>query len=699
GRERSTEMSMTRHTIRWLLLGGAMAALAAPAFAQMMGGPMMMGGGSGGGMMGGMGQQEDKEPDPNKPVEQLQYALTQYLKAFAILELEEEQGGQGGMMGGMMGGPMGGGAQAKPSGPKIQAKILDLDLRSDLYTKVWQAYYLMHEEYRKRDQLVDAEAVLREALATLPCPSDAALPGGTGGAGGMMGGMMGGPMGAGRPGMAGSGGPMAAGTMSRQMMGGGPMMMGGGSGGPMMGGGMGGMMGGQQAGGARGQRMAEWDDLPPPEQAWLATNILPFAFDALAVVQMESGQFEEARTTLLRVVQEPGLAVPHRESMAHLAQVEILLGHDGHAVRRLEWLTGQVSMPGATGAFAPAPGSAVAWANLGLVYCRLGEYRSAIEALRQSLLIDPEDTFVDTLEAHLVAHNYLGVTWMRMGKTQAAESEFKAMLPLIEKADAQLVADADKKVFRYSQFRARQRRTLAAGCAALSNLGAIYQAEGRFQDALEHQRAAAKLADRLVLLEQRDPAATVDDHTKAQQARAMVLGNLGLAHIAAGADAQSAVHGSVDPRNAKGNLETAVAVLEQAVMANSGSAAAWNDLGMAYMRNRQYFSAEAAFQQAVTLQGSSDLYRWNLEACRECIDPSGSGGGGTTAAAGMPAGGGMMGPGMMGSGPGMMGPGPAGGSGPGMMGPRGGMMGPAGGGSAPGSGGGGSTASAPGGAM
>ncbi|HOS94013.1 MAG TPA: tetratricopeptide repeat protein, partial [Armatimonadota bacterium] len=204
---------------------------------------------------------------------------------------------------------------------------------------------------------------------------------------------------------------------------------------------------------------------------------------------------------------------------------------------------------------------------------------------------------------------------------------------------------------------------------------------------------------RLVLLEQRDPAATVDDHTKAQQARAMVLGNLGLAHIAAGADAQSAVHGSVDPRNAKGNLETAVAVLEQAVMANSGSAAAWNDLGMAYMRNRQYFSAEAAFQQAVTLQGSSDLYRWNLEACRECIDPSGSGGGGTTAAAGMPAGGGMMGPGMMGSGPGMMGPGPAGGSGPGMMGPRGGMMGPAGGGSAPGSGGGGSTASAPGGAM
>jgi len=673
---------MTRHTIRWLLLGGAMAALAAPAFAQMMGGPMMMGGGSGGGMMGGMGQQEDKEPDPNKPVEQLQYALTQYLKAFAILELEEEQGGQGGMMGGMMGGPMGGGAQAKPSGPKIQAKILDLDLRSDLYTKVWQAYYLMHEEYRKRDQLVDAEAVLREALATLPCPSDAALPGGTGGAGGMMGGMMGGPMGAGRPGMAGSGGPMAAGTMSRQMMGGGPMMM-----------------GGQQAGGARGQRMAEWDDLPPPEQAWLATNILPFAFDALAVVQMESGQFEEARTTLLRVVQEPGLAVPHRESMAHLAQVEILLGHDGHAVRRLEWLTGQVSMPGATGAFAPAPGSAVAWANLGLVYCRLGEYRSAIEALRQSLLIDPEDTFVDTLEAHLVAHNYLGVTWMRMGKTQAAESEFKAMLPLIEKADAQLVADADKKVFRYSQFRARQRRTLAAGCAALSNLGAIYQAEGRFQDALEHQRAAAKLADRLVLLEQRDPAATVDDHTKAQQARAMVLGNLGLAHIAAGADAQSAVHGSVDPRNAKGNLETAVAVLEQAVMANSGSAAAWNDLGMAYMRNRQYFSAEAAFQQAVTLQGSSDLYRWNLEACRECIDPSGSGGGGTTAAAGMPAGGGMMGPGMMGSGPGMMGPGPAGGSGPGMMGPRGGMMGPAGGGSAPGSGGGGSTASAPGGAM
>ena len=683
---------MTRHTIRWLLLGGAMAALGAPVFAQMMGGPMMMGGGSGGGMMGGgMGQQEDKEPDPNKPVEQLQYALTQYLKAFAILELEEEQGGQGGMMGG----PMGGGAQAAPSGPKVQAKIRR-DVRSDLYAKVWQAYYLMHEEYCKRDQLVDAEAVLKEALATLPCPSDAALPGGTGGAGGMMGGMMGGGMmGGGRPGMAGSGGPMAAGTMGRQMMGGGPMMMGGGSGGAMMGGGMGGMMGGQQAGGARGQRMAEWDDLPPPEQAWLAANILPFAFDALAIVQIESGQLEEARTTLLRVVQEPGLAVPHRESMAHLAQVEILLGHDGHAVRRLEWLTGQVSTPGATGAFAPAPGSAVAWANLGLVYCRLGEYRSAVEALRQSLLIDPEDTFVDTLEAHLVAHNYLGVTWMRMGKTQAAESEFKAMLPLIEKADAQLVADVEKKVFRYSQFRARQRRTLAAGCAALSNLGAIYQSEGRFQDALSFQRASAKLADRLVLLEQRDPAATVDDHTRAQQARAMVLGNLGLAHIAAGADAQSAVHGSVDPRNAKGNLETAVAVLEEAVMANSGSAAAWNDLGMAYMRTRQYFSAEAAFQQAVSLQGSSDLYQWNLDACRDCIDPSGSGGGGGGGA--VAGGGGMMGPGMMGGGPGMMGGGPAGGgSGPGMMGPGAGMMGPAGGGAG---GGGGSTATAPGAAM
>jgi len=282
-----------------------------------------------------------------------------------------------------------------------------------------------------------------------------------------------------------------------------------------------------------------------------------------------------------------------------------------------------------------------------------------------------------------------------MGKTQAAESEFKAMLPLIEKADAQLVADVEKKVFRYSQFRARQRRTLAAGCAALSNLGAIYQSEGRFQDALSFQRASAKLADRLVLLEQRDPAATVDDHTKAQQARAMVLGNLGLAHIAAGADAQSAVHGSVDPRNAKGNLETAVAVLEEAVMANSGSAAAWNDLGMAYMRTRQYFSAEAAFQQAVSLQGSSDLYQWNLDACRDCIDPSGSGGGGGGGA--VAGGGGMMGPGMMGGGPGMMGGGPAGGgSGPGMMGPGAGMMGPAGGGAG---GGGGSTATAPGAAM
>jgi len=466
--------------------------------------------------------------------------------------------------------------------------------------------------------------------------------------------------------------------------------MAGGPGGPGGGG------GGAGASGRIGTPMVEngWDDVPAPEQQWLRNNILPFAFDALAVVQMESGLMEDARSTLLRVVQEPGLGIPHRESMAHLAQVEILLGDDGYAVHRLEWLTGQRGAA-AGGAFAPAPGSAVAWANLGLVYCRLGQYRAAVEALRQSLLIDPEDTFVDTLEAHLVAHNYLGVTWMRMGKTQAAESEFKAMLPLIEKADAQLVADVEKKVFRYSQFRARQRRTLAAGCAALSNLGAIYQSEGRFQDALSFQRASAKLADRLVLLEQRDPAATVDDHTKAQQARAMVLGNLGLAHIAAGADAQSAVHGSVDPRNAKGNLETAVAVLEEAVMANSGSAAAWNDLGMAYMRTRQYFSAEAAFQQAVSLQGSSDLYQWNLDACRDCIDPSGSGGGGGGGA--VAGGGGMMGPGMMGGGPGMMGGGPAGGgSGPGMMGPGAGMMGPAGGGAG---GGGGSTATAPGAAM
>lgn len=422
--------------------------------------------------------------------------------------------------------------------------------------------------------------------------------------------------------------------------------MAGGPGGPGGGG------GGAGASGRIGTPMVEngWDDVPAPEQQWLRNNILPFAFDALAVVQMESGLMEDARSTLLRVVQEPGLGIPHRESMAHLAQVEILLGDDGYAVHRLEWLTGQRGAA-AGGAFAPAPGSAVAWANLGLVYCRLGQYRAAVEALRQSLLIDPEDTFVDTLEAHLVAHNYLGVTWMRMGKTQAAESEFKAMLPLIEKADAQLVADVNKKVFRYSDFRARQRRTLAAGCAALSNLGAIYQSEGRHTDALDFQRASAKLADRLVLLEQRDPAATTDDHTKAQQARAMVLGNLGLAHIAAGADAQAAVHGSVDPRNAKGNLETAVAVLEQAVMANSSSAAAWNDLGMAYMRTRQYFSAEAAFQQAVALQGSSDLYQWNLNACRDCIEPSGSGGGGSATAAGMPGGGGMM-PGMMGGGSG-----------------------------------------------
>jgi len=647
------ETSMTRHTIRWLLVGAAIAALCAAALAQPLGsGPMMMGGGGG----GGMGQQEQKaEPDANKPVEQLRFVIEWYLEAFAILEGYWPADGAGGQMGGQgagTGNMMPGGGMAGPSGAGAQdakkeppdPRIADLDLRTDLYTRIWQAFSLMAEEYRNRDQLVDAQAVLMDAIATFPCPADAAPASAT----------QGGP-GAGGPGMpAGAGGqpggPMSARTVRRQLA---PGLLAPGSG-PMAGGpgGPGGGGGGAGASGRIGTPMVEngWDDVPAPEQQWLRNNILPFAFDALAVVQMESGLMEDARSTLLRVVQEPGLGIPHRESMAHLAQVEILLGDDGYAVHRLEWLTGQRGAA-AGGAFAPAPGSAVAWANLGLVYCRLGQYRAAVEALRQSLLIDPEDTFVDTLEAHLVAHNYLGVTWMRMGKTQAAESEFKAMLPLIEKADAQLVADVNKKVFRYSDFRARQRRTLAAGCAALSNLGAIYQSEGRHTDALDFQRASAKLADRLVLLEQRDPAATTDDHTKAQQARAMVLGNLGLAHIAAGADAQAAVHGSVDPRNAKGNLETAVAVLEQAVMANSSSAAAWNDLGMAYMRTRQYFSAEAAFQQAVALQGSSDLYQWNLNACRDCIEPSGSGGGGSATAAGMPGGGGMM-PGMMGGGSG-----------------------------------------------
>jgi len=670
---------------RWVWpMAAAMLVASAAAWAQM--GPGMMMGGGGGGMGG---QQQKEEPDMDKPVDQLQFAIDQYLAAFAILEGDAAKGGQGGAGGGGMGGAGGGGMMGGMGGGQSaapQPRIEDQDLRRSYYTKIWDAYQLIADEYRKRDQVDQIETVMDEALSTFPNPLRKSQGGGMGG------GMMGGPGGGMGGGMM---GPMGGGRMMRQapgMMGpGGPGMMGGGMGG----GGMGGMGGGGSSL-SRGSQMAEWDKLRAEEQQWLKHNVLAFAYDAYGVAKLQQGDTEGALAEFLNIIEGDGdkLGVFFRDGFAHAAQVEVLLGQDDDAIRHLNALTAPIAAASAVGPFTPAPTSPVAWANKGMVLTRLGRYREAVPALRQSLLIDPENKSAGSAEAHVVAHSYLGITYLRMGKQVEAEQEFKGVLGLVSLLDQQTGAQP-----RYSEFRRLQRMTLAAAGSALNNLGIIYQQQGRHDESLTYHRSAADLADRLVMLEQRDLGATVDDHQRAQEVRAELLGNYGIAEIIAGADAQQYIHGVSDPDNAKGKLETAVVALEQAVMADAQSGAAWNNLGVAYMRTGRFFEAEAAFQRATSLAGNLE-YRWNLAAVDDILGgPGGAaqgggmgmmgGGMGMMGGRGGPAGaggpgmmGGAGGPGMMGGsgGPGMMGRGGPGG--PGMMGPGGpggpGMMGPGG---------------------
>ncbi|MBD3174039.1 MAG: tetratricopeptide repeat protein [Armatimonadia bacterium] len=57
--------------------------------------------------------------------------------------------------------------------------------------------------------------------------------------------------------------------------------------------------------------------------------------------------------------------------------------------------------------------------------------------------------------------------------------------------------------------------------------------------------------------------------------------------------------------------------LERAVASDPGDAASWNALGEMYYRLRRFGDAEAAFQEAVRLDGSVETYRGNLAAVGE----------------------------------------------------------------------------------
>ena len=529
-------------------MGGSM--MGGPMGGSMMGGPMggsMMGGPMGGGMGGGAGAALVEPTTQDDEVAGYQFAI-QALQT-AIATYNENLGD-----------------------PSYDTAGYDTDpepnaLKKELYRDLWALYDELGQHYRNRDQLVNAAYVYESALGFFPKPESAPAVG----AAGAMAGGMGGPMGS-------SGGPMM------------------GSGGPMMGG----MGGGASAGGSADL----WDDLKPDVQRFIRTGILASAYYRLGQVYYESYRGSDAVPVLDYSADNAGPesllpAGPEEETQAGVDQSALGL------LTQIKLITGDPNVRSETTRLVlESQNSAAAWANHGIAMMRSGQQVEALRAFRRAVAI-PVEQDARNVEAHVVAHNYMGVQELERGDLEAASASFRRMIDLLPMWDAQIPSTK-----RYSVYREGQRKLLSATVVAYSNLGIISTRRGQHQDAVAYQDAAVQAAELLLNLEQEDRGASIGDVDRAMSVVASAYQNAAMAYRTRGGDAKG-------ERSREADYQMAREYLERAATCDPGNAATWNALGEMYYRLRRFGDAEVAFQEAVRLDGSVEAYRGNLTAVGE----------------------------------------------------------------------------------
>jgi len=235
---------------------------------------------------------------------------------------------------------------------------------------------------------------------------------------------------------------------------------------------------------------------------------------------------------------------------------------------------------------------------------RSGQQVEALRAFRRAVAI-PVEQDARNVEAHVVAHNYMGVQELERGDLEAASASFRRMIDLLPIWDAQIPSSK-----RYSVYREGQRKLLSATVVAYSNLGIISTRRGQHQDAVAYQDAAVQAAELLLNLEQEDRGASIGDVDRAMSVVASAYQNAAMAYRTRGGDAKG-------ERSREADYQMAREYLERAATCDPGNAATWNALGEMYYRLRRFGDAEVAFQEAVRLDGSVEAYRGNLTAVGE----------------------------------------------------------------------------------
>jgi tetratricopeptide (TPR) repeat protein len=294
------------------------------------------------------------------------------------------------------------------------------------------------------------------------------------------------------------------------------------------------------------------------------------------------------------------------------------------------------------------PDSAIAHLNLGNIFIRAGRLDDATREEEAAVRINPK------LDG---AYGNLGNIELKRRRYDRAAEYFRQQLSLQDSADARSNLGAalnyqGKLADAESEFNEALRLDPAL-TSAHANLGGVLHRQGRLDEAALEEQKAIELAPRLY--EAHYQLAMIETD-RANYARAVecfrtalrlrpgsidALSGLGAALIQQGrADEALAVmtevvRGRPQDGSARfnlgkaleghGDLEGAASQYDAATRLSPELAQAWYDLGRVRARQGRQGEAIASFEQAISRDASSQLYREALEAARRPQDHSGAG--------------------------------------------------------------------------
>jgi cellulose synthase operon protein C len=252
----------------------------------------------------------------------------------------------------------------------------------------------------------------------------------------------------------------------------------------------------------------------------------------LAIVQARQGRLGEAQATLESIAGEALAA------QVNLAQVYLQAGQSGEAMSLLEPL------------LQDQPEDAQLWTLYGIALGRSGRYGEALEALDQSLALDPENE--EVRRARAIFEQTSGVTGgEEITLTPEASAPFEAGLAALQAGDLSLAAS------EFSRARDAEDAAIIAfyEAYALQLSGRPRQAIGAYERALEEYSENSTIKN-----------------------------NLGYAYLQVG------------------RFDRALSLIGEAIELNENNARAHLNLGLTYYRLGRYGEALSAWERAVALE-------------------------------------------------------------------------------------------------